>query len=313
MATPFQPNKSFIAGPLNYLALSFLTMSIILAAVVVASYFLKWQTSLTQNGALVTFQQDKIDRRKFVDTIFVGDSSLGNAIDSAEFDSLTGSKSLNLALSGNFGYAGSYNMIRRAVIRHPELRNVVIMQTLDVITRHIPYHSYVLSSPDLRIFDLGSDLRWPVAAAFVSELLDWHTFLYIPNLLRGEKALVFDNDYVRQDPDHHPQVNNLAPMPPVNPLDTRFLREIAGLCRGRRLNCFYAHGPLLEGIINNSKEQLEETNIDIRENGLRLALDRPMPIPSDRIGDSEDHVAPPFKSEATHYYAQRLKIWLVAK
>ncbi len=62
---------------------------------------------------LYDYQLKKLSTQEDVDTIFIGDSSLGNAIN-ADLISRQGSiKALNLALNGNYGYAGPYNMLKK--------------------------------------------------------------------------------------------------------------------------------------------------------------------------------------------------------
>jgi hypothetical protein len=80
-------------------------------------------------------------------TLFLGDSSLGNAISAARWAELSGHSAANLALTGVYGYAGSYNFLRRALQRgRPD--NVVIMHTADMPTRAVWDRAYELTKPE---------------------------------------------------------------------------------------------------------------------------------------------------------------------
>ena len=62
---------------------------------------------------LYNYQLKKLSTEEDVDTIFIGDSSLGNSINADLFSAQGATKALNLALTGNYGYAGSYNMLKK--------------------------------------------------------------------------------------------------------------------------------------------------------------------------------------------------------
>ena len=70
--------------------------------------------------------------REPVETIIVGDSSAGNAIDATLFSELSGGQTLNLALSRLHGFEGSLNMAKQARKLHPEIKNIVFVQSLDM-------------------------------------------------------------------------------------------------------------------------------------------------------------------------------------
>ena len=70
---------------------------------------------ITNNDVIADYQIQKIDDKEFdeIDTIFVGDSSLGNAIDKKLFNSISKLRSENLSLTGSYGIAGSLGMIKK--------------------------------------------------------------------------------------------------------------------------------------------------------------------------------------------------------
>src|ERR1700744_5517728 len=85
---------------------------------------------------VLTFQESKIATLSpDVDTVILGDSSIGNGLDAKVFSELSHKKTVNLALTGyNYGIGGAY-MLLREVLSHVRPRNVVIAlsaQTLAV-------------------------------------------------------------------------------------------------------------------------------------------------------------------------------------
>ena len=89
--------------------------------------------------ALVRYQQDKI-RSGVADTLFIGDSSLGNAISVDHWQKITGHQATNLALTGVMGYAGSLVMLENA-LKYAPVKNVIIMQTPDMMTRSVAHNA----------------------------------------------------------------------------------------------------------------------------------------------------------------------------
>src|SRR5262249_7256386 len=69
--------------------------------------------------------------------VFVGDSSLGNAIDAQEWERLGGGPAVNLGLTADLGYEATYNMMKRALAGWGGSPRVVIMQTAEMMRRPI--------------------------------------------------------------------------------------------------------------------------------------------------------------------------------
>jgi hypothetical protein len=57
------------------------------------------------NHEIYGYQRDKLGTARTIDIAFVGDSSLGNAINAELFSSLSGHNAVNLALTGSYGSA----------------------------------------------------------------------------------------------------------------------------------------------------------------------------------------------------------------
>ena len=96
---------------------------------------------------LINYQRAKL-AGTVGDVIFVGDSSLGNALDAKLWTSLSGRSATNLALSGSYGYAGSLVMIESVVKRHRPT-DVIIMQTAEMMMRSSTVESVPPLDPPL--------------------------------------------------------------------------------------------------------------------------------------------------------------------
>lgn len=238
--------------------------------------------------------------------MFLGDSSLGNSVDAQIVEEITGRPAFNLALSGSYGYAGTYNMLRRLVeVRKPHL--VVIMHTVDMMTRKVSDLGDIYTAPDL-----------PVTRVSVSSLVK--AYLNLTNLLSIGRGLlgmttsagedILAGDYIRQSAIPYAETEQ-ARFHPLNagsirPKKLRYLRRIEALCRSRQLRCLYAHGPIHDRYCDEWAGYIEAASERIRETGLPLLATTPICTPKEDLGDTEDHIAPGLKPEYTRTLLERL-------
>lgn len=256
---------------------------------------------------LLMFQRGKIEGAGAVHTVFVGDSSLGNAIDARAWASRTGEPALNLALTGAFGYGGSLNMVKRALATG-RLRRIVIMQTPDMPTRGISHRGYLLTSDDL--FPIG---KVPLDV-MVDAYLSLDTALSVIKKLYVQPAtpnLDPVRDYIRQGmpmamrPSFVRRYGALRLDPgALRPESVLYLRQIAELCRNEKLECVYAHGPIVDSYCANSADYFRAANALIAATGLRIVEGTPVCMPLADAGDSEDHVRPERRIAYTEKYLE---------
>ncbi len=281
----------------------FITLSLLY---VMAFNALVWNGLHVQNMAFAVLYdyQDVKARTSKAETIFVGDSSLGNAINAALYSELSGRDVENFALTGKFGYRGSLEMIRHVHARNKNLRRVIVMQTPDMMKRppaleYRPPELYFRRDNfpgfDLTVYNFSALVR------LVSALKDRRWDI-------EENTQQIENDYIRQGP---PKDASLTygglRSGDINPAKARYLKEIADYCDQYGLECLYAHAPVVEDICLNSTGYLESVNAIIRQSGLKLANEAPLCIPKDKLGDSSDHVRPEYKDDYTRAYYEALK------
>ena len=196
---------------------------------------------------LYSYQLEKLARNNSdIDVLFVGDSSLGNAVDAEYFSEISSKSSLNLALTGLYGFAGSYNMIKRANVQR--IKNVVLLHTADIMARDTAYNGYLLTSANLDdISELQFSETIELISAFYNLILSpGHLEAVVKSLfINNSKQHEIDNDYIKQsakkiDLSRLEEVNTF-----INKDKKRFLEKIINYCRDNNINLIYAHGPLL--------------------------------------------------------------------
>jgi hypothetical protein len=261
------------------------------------------------NADIYAYQSNKIDRMAKVDVIFVGDSSLGNAIDAGYFKKLSGLATANLAMTGSYGSGGSLNMIRRVLEKNHHPGVVVIMQSITTMTKRAFAGFFFSSSladkviqPPDRILEIYLNLN--AAEQIIKQVRKKGLHVSHANIV---------NDYLEQT-----RISNrLAPLMEVKekPLlpdmiaesQINYLTRIAEICSSAGLICIYAHGPIFEGYCQQSLAYLEELNARIRAIKLRILEGTPICVKQNELGNSIDHVRPDLKQSYTRRYFDLLK------
>jgi len=176
--------------------------------------------SINDNDVIRKYQLAKIYNKNFttVSTIIIGDFSGGNAINSNYFSKLIGQKSVSLCLTGSWGLSGSLGMLKKALRKNNNIKNVIIIQTLDIWDR--PYSKESI----LELF-LSSEIRKYISInALISYYFNpkevlWH-IEYFFKWLTGkntEKKIDLENDYILQGKETY--ANGLSIMNPESTLN----------------------------------------------------------------------------------------------
>jgi len=265
-------------------------------------------------GQLLRYQEQKIARLApgSIDTVLIGDSSLGNGIDVRDFDSATGARSVSLALAGNFGYGGGLALLKQIAERQA-VRNVILLYSIDAMATGSASSGYVFASP--RPFVEGMSWRAQVSLlrVYASTLLNGHSAGYLARKwLRSdswEKGLpeeLYVHDYVisRAKLD----VAGLSYRVPraVNPSSTLYLEVLARLCAARAWNCVYAHGPILARALAASPHAgayLAQARRAIEGTGLRVIAASPIVLADNERGDTVFHASIDERPAITRRYA----------
>lgn len=263
--------------------------------------------------ALFDYQMKKIKDERAVKIAFIGDSSLGHTIDADRFGELAGRRTVNLALTARHGYGGSYNMLRHLLARHdPQV--VIVMHTVPMLTQPWSPAGYHLTGAGLDLEEtspidlLKIYLRFDVARSLLECASDacWHDLEPLPIVddyapQRKVTDRIPTEAEVRQDP--------LLPED-IHDDGSRFLDQIAEVCREQRLVCVYAHGPILDHYCDLSSEYIDHASAVIRAAGLPVVAATPVCIPQSHLGDTPEHVRPDLKQSYTSLYYRLLAPYL---
>lgn len=278
---------------------------------------------LSVNGQILAYQLAKLQHAAAMDTIFVGDSSLGNGLDAAYFDHLAGTRSMNLALTGSHHFAGTLNMIRRVLDQGGAVKRIVVMQSLWVWQGASSYDGYIQTAGGFWLVptDLLTNLR--LVRQLGRTLLDVgsaiqpdHLAAALRYMLTGESGRVTTAstfaayDFQSRENRFDPEVFRDYVASAINPDADRFLRHIGALCASHGITCIYVHGPTFEPVAAQWRPYLPEINSKIRAAGLTLVDDEAFTFGLDDRGDSEFHVHPSAKKRYTRRYVALLSSFL---
>ncbi len=280
------------------------------------SWFERIYLSNQPENQLMSYQLRKIDNLLGYDTVFIGDSSLGNAIDAKLLSELSGKSCVNLALTGSHGYGASYNFIRR-VYRSGKIKKIVMVHTIDMMMREQKYEGYFYSAEFKDLF-LLRDFSLKEIIDYVNEIagimFNTQAIMNVmySTLHPGSKTDWLINDYIRQGAKKVVDLNNVNghSTKSINEKNLMFLERISKFCKENGIQLIYLHGPSLDILSWKSKEYLDAINIMISKVGIKVLPDV-VTFPYEMMGDNfNDHVAPENKNYATRCYWKLLEKFL---
>lgn len=267
----------------------------------------------TDNDVIRKYQYNKIVAKSssLIDTIIVGDSSAGNAIDSEVWSEISGTHAMNLSLTGSFGLAGTYNMIRLSKVHLPKLKNVVIMQSIDIWHR-----PFVVEGFNETLFGMDSaDFKLALSnMQFISSRLEAlfnprEIYWWISYKLGSKSAAYVDGDYLVQGAPIASSTENVASWNDVSIRINSDQREVVFLigqfCSRENLNCILVNGPISEAYIASNKGNAYVMDIKYfftqKIPGI-TSVPELFVFPSSKIGDAVDHIARSHRAEVTKQY-----------
>ena len=285
------------------------TVAAVFAASVALAAHLFFHTSITVGQRLRQYQMTRAENMTHVpDVLFIGDSSLGNAVSEKLFARATGHSTVNLALSGFEGFAGAYALLTR-VLEKGNPRVVVLMMSFATMSYPIRYDAYLYMARGWQdIARLGIKDRLQLFDAMMGSLVPLFKTRYIspPRI----PSPLFVDGYVVQNPTHKPKVSDInVQFFRVNPKKPLFLHFIADECRKRSIPLIYVTGPVWERVTalkRNMAYWAQAKKILSSVKDMKF-VDTLVEVPDSEIGDTQFHVAPQFKKKYTIQYADILK------
>ena len=266
---------------------------------------------------LTNYQLSKIENTDYVDIAIVGDSSAGNAIDADLLGKTLNKKAISLALTGSFGYGGSYIMAKKAIQKGA--KEILIVHTVDMPTRpnHLDHRAGVFlirSFSDLLNLTeglhhvLGLYLSKDIVATAIKQ-----TFKYFFSSVENNENKQTDpskHDYIKQ----HEKINTKnidikINSSLINKDKLYYLNKLADYCKEQGIKCSYAHGPIHHSFCKNNSDYLFKINTLISNTGISLLSEKPYCMNNNEVGDSEDHIHPNYKKKSTENYINLLSLY----
>lgn len=268
-------------------------------------------------GRIINHQTAKLEGYSSGGTLFIGDSSLGNAISATVWEEAGGGPARNLALVGYFGYSGGLEMARRALAAGRPDR---IVFTYNMMLPQQPERFERLGSLLTAGSPVSGGALSPASARAAGEaFLNWkilrRNLRGIVNHYRGRADRTgppLADDFIRQDGPAdvagrraHAAGSDYRPLA-LSPASLEVLQQMGALCQAAAVDCLFLHGPVFEAYCENAAGYFDYLNARIKAAGLTLAAPRPICFPAEDMGDTENHVRPDLKAGYTRRYLELL-------
>ena len=298
----------------------FVSISIVLIVFLLFVSFLLHMVDLTinENDVIRKYQLSKIKSiDKNISTIIVGDSSGGNAINAKYFSKLTGLKTENLCLTGEWGILGSLGIAKKVTKKNGNIKNIIIIQTLDIWGREYPKESMIELFPADEI-QKNINLSEIFSYFFNLKEIKWHIkYVYLKYIFNTTDIKIdSDNDYTLQS--HEKYSNGLKKIRKGSTLNGQIISDakiieldmIQNFCSSNNLNCIFAHGPIHEEIKNNSEAFLDYMGEHIKNKFRIHFINKIFSYENYKLGNTDDHIDVKYKNDVTHDYYLEIKEYL---
>jgi len=284
----------------------------------VISYFAIFKIQNFAFYQLYKYQVKKMQNPKNnYELVFLGDSALGNAVDADYFTEISGVKAANLALTGVYGFAGSYNFLKETYRHQKNLKYVVLVHYPGIGSQGDPFTGYIYSFLDPDFRDLKNfSTREKLDLLYYSYIFFFNFENYkrffrgiaLHYLGSGNEEGFIVSDYVKQYKKIEFDEKNANGDSPQSILKDGFifLKKIADFCQKNNLKLLFVYGTQYEKYFDLSTDYMAQLNQLIKDQNVLLE-EEPVKIPLKKVGDSLNHVDIPYKKEFTKIYYDRIK------
>jgi hypothetical protein len=268
------------------------------------------------NFQVLSYEQEKVELLDGEEILFLGDSSLGNAVDAELFSKISNKKSVNLALSGSYGFAAPLNLIRRA-IEKTNVKTVVLFYHDGIMTTGPAYMQYLQSvysyKNDYSEYSIREIARLLFNPQILSSIVEWWWLNLTGEL---ERQIVFSDDFVVQENNMDAEatfkkyINKPIAVEDFKPEKLFYYKRIAQLCKSHNLQCVYIHGPIIGPRCKNSLPFFAHESSMLKADGGITVISELICMKKSDLGDTIAHVNPRVKGKFTRLYYEKLKPFL---
>lgn len=244
---------------------------------------------------LLEHQIKKIkENHQNVQSVFIGDSTLGHGIDASIIEKITGKKTLNLALNANISFSGSYGILDS--YNFENLEKVYIMVGLDSWRKSADHSGYNL------IKSKNNFLKNYLIT--LEKNFNYKKLYYTASIIFFSKKKIFiKHDYLEKEN----RAFKIEEFKKVNKQKALYLKKIFKFCSVKKINCKLFHSPIVKYHCRNTRSQnyirevyklLEQININFEKK--LFCYDKK------DFSDSMDHLNLKKKKEFSNYFAKQL-------
>lgn len=287
----------------RFVSLFFLFVFIILFF----SAFLKYlNIDMNTNDLMKNYQLKKLSSSKIkdIDTIIVGDSSSGNAINAQLFSKLSELNTISLSLTGSWGIVGSLGLSKIAYKNNTNIKNIIIIHTLDIWRRPFSNNSiHEFFSLKERFRHLG--LKSIISNEINIKEIKW-LYEYLLRKIKNKSfsPIDYSNDYLLQK--KKKTFKSFSSLSSISQEKIRELKMFDNFCYLQKINCIYLNGPMHEGIINKSNKFFKEYKLVMKNLNIKY-INKIFSYKNEVMGDSKDHILPKYKKKVTKEYYEEIK------
>lgn len=237
-------------------------------------------------SVLEFYQNEKLKLIDNNSTIFFGDSSCGNGVNSKLF----GENTYNLSLTGDYITCGTLSQLNKLIERKKIPKEIILMYTIDGYGRNL--------NPGAKLDNKTFKDNFHIKIRSFKDLVKRIVFK------TKEPRLVIDyeNDYIKQREsrvDYYPNEILIK----LSNDNKKCIVDISNLCKKYNIDYTFMIGPNINLI---GKSSLFKFKKFFETNQIKLNTKYYI-IPNNEIGDTNDHISPVFKSNSTQFYKSLIK------
>jgi hypothetical protein len=269
--------------------------------------------TITGNDVIKKYQVSKINSKNIenIEAIIIGDSSAGNSINAKLFSQLTGKKTLNLSLTGGWGFYGDLGILKKVNNKTNSLKNVYIVHSPDI------WSEEQLSYPVFELFEMSDaydifGFKGLLGYFFNIKEILWNAKGFIKRLsgLGGMWRVNDFYDYIAQNEktfsnglivfDQNISLNRLS----ISHSQIKSFLSLQAYCIKANLNCVFMHGVLHRELFLNSTNYLNRVDKTLERIALIRYIESYMYYENILMGDSTEHIDNKHKDLSTVNYVK---------
>tara|TARA_B100000902_G_scaffold399811_1_gene472694 strand:- start:5693 stop:6613 length:921 start_codon:yes stop_codon:yes gene_type:complete len=266
-----------------------------------------------KNYLLYKYQIKKIENYKInkSNLIFLGDSSLGNSIDSNLFNKLSGYKSINFALNEAYGFAGQLNLLRDILKVHKP-KKIILFNSINFLKKNTENEAYHLTSSSF--FDIKN------AFDKISFIKFYYTYIVKYLIVKLEFNMTdYQNFYNQSISFDYIKQSNKKPKKIVKQISGiqsnfesqhHYLKLIEKLCKKEKIEIIQIYGPISENFLQYANFLVLENDKFYSKFDYLFRIKKQITINDNEIGDDYMHVRYDKKIFFTEKFYEILKVKL---